>query len=320
MMLELWDDAVKFGFTSLTNNPIFSRVHRGVLTSPYYKEYSDAKDFRTFDAIKNMTLIGIFSGAYLIGGDDVEIISSTAFRETMAQDYRDVNSIPECRLRIELGDLAEPKSNRSYNGPVHSGKVEYKQHDAEILKAVSIPIQTKGNRWELTIDPGDRTEQKNSDQDIVVIASLLDNPINLGGVSRVSEIMGVKTLTLANKLVTRSSEFASVSVHSEAWLDILEVPILQITSYLREMRVKGYLAVGIEQTDRSVVIGEENNWKFPKKTVLLLGTEKFGIPAELLGELDCCVEIPQKGMTRSMNVQTAAAVVLYEVTRQLRQG
>ena len=49
--------------------------------------------------------------------------------------------------------------------------------------------------------------------------------------------------------------------------------------------------------------------------LLLLGTEKYGIPAELLGELDWCVEIPQQGRTRSMNVQTAAAVVLYDVVR-----
>jgi len=84
--------------------------------------------------------------------------------------------------------------------------------------------------------------------------------------------------------------------------------------------------VGIEQTDQSIILGKEDSGKegisggrLPKKAVLMLGSEREGIPAELLGEVDMCVEIEQRGETRSLNVQTAAAVVCYEWNRQWRQ-
>ena len=93
-----------------------------------------------------------------------------------------------------------------------------------------------------------------------------------------------------------------------------------IRDFLREKKVQGYTIVGIEQTDVSSILGKMNKngkeWKLPKNAVLMLGSEREGIPADLLGEVDLYVEIEQKGETRSLNVQTAAAVVCYEWNRQ----
>lgn len=82
--------------------------------------------------------------------------------------------------------------------------------------------------------------------------------------------------------------------------------------------MEGYTIVGIEQTDQSVVLGRDAGWRMPRKAVLMLGSEREGIPAGLLGEVDLCVEIRQRGETRSLNVQTAAAVVCFEWDRQWR--
>ena len=79
--------------------------------------------------------------------------------------------------------------------------------------------------------------------------------------------------------------------------------------------MQGYTVVGVEQTDRSVLLGAEGT-KLPEKTLLIMGREKEGVPAHVLGECDLLVEIPQRGLTRSMNVQTAAGCVLYEYARQ----
>ena len=57
---------------------------------------------------------------------------------------------------------------------------------------------------------------------------------------------------------------------------------------------------------------------FVRDTVLLLGKELDGIPAPLLAMLDACVEIPQAGILRSLNVHVAGAVTLYEYVRQAR--
>ncbi|KAK3063809.1 hypothetical protein LTR53_018758, partial [Teratosphaeriaceae sp. CCFEE 6253] len=80
-------------------------------------------------------------------------------------------------------------------------------------------------------------------------------------------------------------------------------------------RHAGWTIVGVEQTDRSVVLGSAA-CRLPGKVVLVLGSEREGIPALVLGECDVLVEIAQQGVTRSLNVQTAAAIVLYEYARQ----
>ena len=56
--------------------------------------------------------------------------------------------------------------------------------------------------------------------------------------------------------------------------------------------------------------------QFPERVVLLLGAEKKGIPVELLAELDLVVEIPQLGVTRSLNVHVSGAILLWEYSKQ----
>lgn len=58
------------------------------------------------------------------------------------------------------------------------------------------------------------------------------------------------------------------------------------------------------------------DFEWPEKTVLLLGREKEGIPADLLARLQATVEIPQLGLIRSLNVHVSGAIAAYEFTRQ----
>ena len=48
-----------------------------------------------------------------------------------------------------------------------------------------------------------------------------------------------------------------------------------------------------------------------------MGAEKEGIPVDVLQLLDDCIEIPQLGVIRSLNVHVSAAIVMYEYTRQM---
>ena len=89
----------------------------------------------------------------------------------------------------------------------------------------------------------------------------------------------------------------------------------QIPQAIANYKEEGYTVIGLEQTDSSQVLGE-GDWRFPQKVVLVLGSERQGIPASILAIMDTCIEIKQMGMTRSMNVQTSCAVALYEYRRQ----
>lgn len=51
-------------------------------------------------------------------------------------------------------------------------------------------------------------------------------------------------------------------------------------------------------------------------SLYLCRNEREGIPANLLQMLDVCVEIPQQGVIRSLNVHVSAALLIWEYTRQ----
>ena len=90
--------------------------------------------------------------------------------------------------------------------------------------------------------------------------------------------------------------------------------MLQQCDCVQVCKQQGYTVVGVEQTSESLSLPE---YHFDKRTVLLLGKEQEGIPAHLLSELDACVEIPQFGTLRSLNVHVSGALSVYEYVKQI---
>jgi tRNA guanosine-2'-O-methyltransferase len=178
----------------------------------------------------------------------------------------------------------------------------------------STALQTKGTAY-LSRTLSDPTSHTKRPHDLIVIGSLVDNPHNLGGLSRVAEIFGASALTLQNQNVASNRDFTSVSVSSHLHFPIIQLSAPNIPAFLAERKREGYTVVGIEQTDRSLMLGSEA-CALPKKVVLVVGSEKEGIPAAVLTACDVLVEIEQVGVTRSLNVQTAVAIVLFEYVRQ----
>lgn len=81
-----------------------------------------------------------------------------------------------------------------------------------------------------------------------------------------------------------------------------------------DRKKEGCVIVGVEQTSSSVQLID---YTFPDKpVVLLLGKEKEGIPVEFIHAVDQCVEIPQLGIIRSLNVHVSGAITIWEYTKQ----
>ncbi|KAF8440700.1 hypothetical protein BGX38DRAFT_1272962 [Terfezia claveryi] len=320
-VLAIWKNATDLGFASITNNSLFMQIRQQILNSPFYLDATPAEKVQSetvFNPSTNYTLLGIFHGTYLLGGDPIERITGA--------DFLAVDGI----LGVK-GDSFIPLGTTTATAPTTTSPVEYPRTIETALTARTInptqprPLQTKSSTW-TTENPASTTPMLTHPKSLnpnfpslLLLASLITNPTNLGGLSRVSEIFGATTLCLSSLTSTTSPAFLSVSVSSQHWLPFTEVSIPAIPQFLRDKRNEGYSIVGIEQTDQSVILGKEGRGGLPRKAVLMLGSEREGIPAELLGEVDMCVEIEQRGETRSLNVQTAAAVVCYEWNRQWRQ-
>ncbi|XP_016055329.1 PREDICTED: probable methyltransferase TARBP1 isoform X3 [Miniopterus natalensis] len=148
---------------------------------------------------------------------------------------------------------------------------------------------------------------------LIVVASLIDKPTNLGGLCRTCEVFGAAALVVGNLQCVGDKQFQYLSVSAEQWLPLVEVRPPQLTGYLQQKKAEGYTVIGVEQTARSADL---THYCFPERALLLLGNEREGIPANLIQQLDVCVEIPQQGIIRSLNVHVSGALLIWEYTRQ----
>ncbi|CEP13385.1 hypothetical protein [Parasitella parasitica] len=150
--------------------------------------------------------------------------------------------------------------------------------------------------------------------DLIVVASLVDRLPNLAGLCRTCEIFNASQLVVPSLKIKDDVAFTSVSVASERWMPMIEVAEPDVATFLQNKKEEGYTLCGLEQTTTSATLGE---YEFPEKCVLLLGKERQGVPADLLQMLDVTIEIPQYGITRSLNVHVSGAICIYEYTKQM---
>ncbi|XP_066904609.1 probable methyltransferase TARBP1 isoform X4 [Halyomorpha halys] len=148
---------------------------------------------------------------------------------------------------------------------------------------------------------------------LILVASLVDKAANLGGLARTCEVFAAKELVVSNLDVTKEKEFISLSMTAEKHLRISEVKSYNLAEYLKSMKKMGYILIGAEQTTGSVSL---TSYHFPEQCVLLLGSEKEGIPPNLLPLLEDYIEIPQLGLVRSLNVHVTGAIFLWEYSKQ----
>ncbi|PRQ18401.1 putative tRNA (guanosine(18)-2'-O)-methyltransferase [Rosa chinensis] len=157
--------------------------------------------------------------------------------------------------------------------------------------------------------------ERSSRQHLILVASLLDRIPNLAGLARTCEVFKASSLAIADTNVLHDKQFQLISVTAEKWVPIIEVPVNSLKVFLQKKKREGFSILGLEQTANSIPLDQ---YIFPKDTVLVLGREKEGIPVDIIHILDACLEIPQLGVVRSLNVHVSGAIALWEYTRQQR--
>ena len=151
------------------------------------------------------------------------------------------------------------------------------------------------------------------DSSIIVVASLLDRIPNMAALCRSAEIFGVDHLVLPDISVIQSKDFQTVCMTSDQWIPMSQVTPLDLPSHLTNLRKAHYTIIALEQSSNSLPL---HTYTFPPKFCLLLGNEREGIAADLLDLCDVCLEIPQFGVVRSLNVHVAGSLVLWQARQQ----
>ena len=151
----------------------------------------------------------------------------------------------------------------------------------------------------------------NEERQLVVACSPLRSNVNLSTIFRTAGCCGVREIIatgnakLISKIARDGAEQVNLTIRNS------------LPPVLKNLKKEGYTLVGLEQTTNSSVLAE---YSFPKKTALIVGSEREGLSDSCLEQLDAVVEIPVWGLPFSYNVATATSMALYEYCRQHPDG
>jgi 23S rRNA (guanosine2251-2'-O)-methyltransferase len=87
------------------------------------------------------------------------------------------------------------------------------------------------------------------------------------------------------------------------------------TAAIEELRTMGYKVFAVEQAENSLKL-QQANFESDEKIAVIFGNEVTGVEQQTILQCDGCIEIPQLGMKHSLNIATAAGVVLWELVKR----
>jgi tRNA G18 (ribose-2'-O)-methylase SpoU len=148
-------------------------------------------------------------------------------------------------------------------------------------------------------------------RELIVCCAPMRSNVNLSNIVRTAGCCGITRLIACgspkiDKTIARDgADQVQLEVHRT------------LPPILKELKSNGYLLVGLEQTTNSVNLHE---YRFERRTALVIGNERLGLTEEELRLMDAVVEIPVWGLPNAYNVANAAAMAMYEYCKQWPVG
>ena len=134
----------------------------------------------------------------------------------------------------------------------------------------------------------------------------VEHDFNIGSIVRTSNSFNVKKV----HIVGRKKYNRRGAMCTDKYLEIVHHPTLE--DFLESQKNRELVAIE-NNTERAKPLHEKS---FDKDTTLIFGSENNGISRELLEKAHDVRFIESFGSTRSVNVGAAAAIAMYEWTRQ----
>lgn len=181
--------------------------------------------------------------------------------------------------------------------------------------AGSTPVGRWCHKLETMLDPlhlrHKPPETLERPRELVVVCAPMHSNINLSRIVRscgccgISKVIGCGNVRIIEKIARDGAETVVVETHRT------------LEPVLKKLRAAGYCLVGLEQASTSERLYD---YRFQRRSALILGSERQGLKDQFLASLDDIVEIPVYGLPYSHNVATAAAMAMYEYCRQFPNG
>jgi len=157
-------------------------------------------------------------------------------------------------------------------------------------------------------------EFKQSDKiPIIVILENIRSAYNVGSVFRTADAFLIESIYICgysasppHKEIKKTALGAEETV---AWKHFEKS-----TSAISELKAENYKVYAVEQAENSLKL-QDLPVDLGQKIAIIFGNEVTGVEQSTIHQCDGCLEIPQLGMKHSLNIATAAGVVLWELVR-----
>lgn len=107
----------------------------------------------------------------------------------------------------------------------------------------------------------------------------------------------------------------NIAMGAQQWVDIYRYT--NTTDCIAALRQQGYKIIATSPHKDSCLL---QNFKMDGKTALFFGTEKEGLSPAAMNAADGYLKIPMVGFTESLNVSVSAAIILQQLTAELRNS
>ncbi len=150
---------------------------------------------------------------------------------------------------------------------------------------------------------------------VTLICDQVNSPANIGSIFRIADSFGIEQIYFCGQdisVISKRMQRTARATHEIISYHQVE----NILSAIEQFKTDGYTLLALEITDNSIPISDykiEAN----EKIALIIGEENFGVSDQVLTKVKQSVHINMYGNNSSMNVATATAIALYEITQKL---
>ncbi|MCR4616499.1 MAG: RNA methyltransferase [Clostridiales bacterium] len=138
----------------------------------------------------------------------------------------------------------------------------------------------------------------------------LQDPSNLGAVSRTAEALGVSGL-----IISGGCDIFNPKAQRSGMGSLLRLPVIgtdDLPGLIRELRAGDMLTVASVPDQNAAPVTEIS---FDRGTVCVVGNEGNGLTDAVINACELRGTIPMKGNVESLNAATAASILMWEMTR-----
>lgn len=158
------------------------------------------------------------------------------------------------------------------------------------------------------------TRLKDKSDSVVMVLDRIMDPHNVGAIVRSSHLLGVDAVIIPKRHASGITEtVVKVSAGAVEYVPIVQV--VNLAEAVEKLKEAGFwIAAAVQNGSPCYSVDLKG------KTALVMGSEGEGIQKLIVEKSDYLVSIPQQGKIDSLNVSSAAAVLLYEILRQKKQA